>query len=143
MEVLWDVIPVYCQEYLKVLDITGEVRNLVAKYNVEEGNVLIYNPHPTCAVTINEADPDLWEDLLSTYQKLVPLQNGYRHNAKYRGIPQEENTHAHILNTFIGQSVLVPVRSRRLLLGTWQAILYIEMDGGKRRTLQVQISKFK
>lgn len=69
------------------------------------------------------------------------MKADYKHNAKYRGIPREENAHAHILNTFIGQSVRIPIREGRLLLGTWQAILYIELDGGKQRNLIGQITK--
>jgi len=143
MEIFWDEIPVFTKEYLKVVDITNKVQEIVDNRKVKEGSVLIYNPHVTCAITINEPDPELWDDLLEAYQRLVPLKADYKHNAKYRGIPREENAHAHILNTFIGQSVRIPVREGRLLLGTWQAILYIELDGGKQRNLIVQITKIR
>lgn len=142
MEILWDEIPVFTDEYLKVIDITDKVKELVKKRGTKEGSILIYNPHVTSAITINEADPELWDDLLEAYQRLVPLRANYKHNAKYRGIPREENAHAHILNTFIGQSVTIPIQNGRILLGTWQAILYIELDGGKRRNLIVQMTKF-
>jgi len=141
MEIFWNEIPVFTKEYLKVLDITDKIKDIVKKRKVKEGSALIYNPHVTSAVTINEPDPELWDDLLESYQRLIPLKADYKHNAKYKGIPREENAHAHILNTFIGQSVRIPIREGRLLLGTWQAILYIELDGGKQRNLIVQITK--
>ena len=142
MEVLWDEIPIRTEEYLKIVDITDKVQYIVDKNKVNEGSILIYNPHVTSAITVNESDYELWDDLLETYKRLVPLEQDYRHNAKYKGIKSEENAHAHILNTFIGQSVTIPIRNGRLLLGTWQAILYIELDGGKSRNLTVQITKF-
>ena len=143
MEVLWESIPVFTEEYLKIVDITDKVQKIVEEKHVSEGSVLIYNPHVTSAITINEPDLELWDDLLHAYKRLVPLEAGYKHNAKYKGMKGEENAHAHILNTFIGQSVVIPIKEKRLLLGTWQAVLYIELDGGKRRNLIVQITKFK
>ena len=139
MRMFWSEIPVYSEEYLKVIDITREVKRLVEKSGIREGTVTIYNPHVTSAVAINEPDPELWRDLLGTYERLVPLKADYAHNAKYRGIPREENAHAHILNTLIGSSVSVPIKGGELALGTWQAVLFIELDGGKRRRLTVQV----
>ena len=143
MEIFWDEIPVSTREHLKVVDITDKVESIVEKRKVREGNIFVYNPHVTSAITINEPDPELWDDLLTAYQRLVPLKADYHHNAKYRGIPHEENAHAHILNTFIGQSVTIPIREGKLLLGTWQAVLFIELDGGKKRNLIVQTVRVK
>ena len=143
MEIFWDEIPIQTKEYLKVVDITDKVQHILQARGVRNGSVLLYNPHVTCAVTINENDPELWQDLLEAYQRLAPLKADYKHNAKYRGIAREENAHAHILNTLIGQSVTIPVRNGNLLLGTWQAVLYIELDGGKKRTLIVQTTKME
>jgi secondary thiamine-phosphate synthase enzyme len=138
MEIFWDEIEIQADEYLKIMDITDKVKDMVKKRKIKEGNVCLYNPHVTSAVTINEREPALWQDLLANYKRLVPLKDKYHHNEKYKGIPQEENTHAHILNTLIGQSATVPIREGRLLLGPWQSILFIELDGFKRRKLVVQ-----
>ena len=124
MEILWDNISVFTEEYLKIIDITDKIQKIVEEKNVSEGSILIYNPHVTSAITINEPDFELWDDLLEAYKRLVPLRADYKHNAKYRGIKSEENAHAHILNTFIGQSVTIPVREKKLLLGTWHCLLY-------------------
>ena len=139
MQIIWDEIPVYSDEHLKVIDITAEVRKITEKEKIKDGTVNIFNPHVTSAICVNEHDPDLWEDLLQAYQKVAPLKGDYRHNAKYRGMPQEQNTHAHILNTLIGQSVSLPIREGKLILGTWQSVLFIELDGRKRRKLTVQL----
>lgn len=139
MKIYWGAIPVYADKYLKILDVTKDVERVVRESGIKEGFVVVYSPKPTSAVAINENDPDLWEDMLEAYQRLVPIKAEYRHNAKYRGIPSEENAHAHILNTFIGTSVVIPVRNGKLQLGTWQSVLYIELDGFKRRELTVQV----
>jgi len=139
MKMFWSEIPVYTEEYLKVINITHEVERVVGESGIRQGTITIYNPHVTSAIAINEPDSELWQDLLNTYKRLVPLKADYQHNAKYKGIPREENAHAHILNTLIGSSVAIPIREGRLLLGTWQAVLFIELDGGKRRRLIVQV----
>jgi secondary thiamine-phosphate synthase enzyme len=140
MNIIWDEINVSTDKRLKIIDITQDVREIVENGKVREGTVTIFNPHVTCAVCINEHDPELWEDLLEAYQKLAPLRGNYRHNAKYSSIPGEQNTHAHILNTLIGHSVNLPVKDGRLVLGTWQSVLFVELDGGRRRKLTVQVT---
>lgn len=140
MKIMWDEVHAHADDKLKVIDITQDVKEIVEKAQVEDAVVTVFNPHVTSAVCINEHDQELWEDLLRAYERLVPLRAGYRHNAKYNGIPGEQNAHAHILNTLIGQSVSLPVRNGKLILGTWQSILFIELDGGKRRTLTVQVA---
>ena len=138
--IYWDELEVYSDKYLDVLDITDEVEKIVKKSGIRNGYVIIHNPKPTSALTINEHDEDLWEDFLNTYTKLVPPhQPEYKHDAKYKGWKREENTHGHFLNTFIGSNVLVLIRNRELVLGTWQRILYLEFDGFKKVKLVVQV----
>ena len=140
MEIVWDEINISTDKRLEVIDITEDVRKIVENKKVKDGTVTIFNPHVTCAICINEHDSELWEDLLEAYQKLAPLKGNYRHNAKYSGMPGEQNTHAHILNTLIGNSVNLPVRGGKLILGTWQSVLFIELDGSRKRKLTVQLA---
>jgi len=139
MKIIWEEVEMYSEKYLNVMDFTEKVRSLVVKSKVKEGVVNIFNPHVTCAICVNENDPDLWQDLLEAYQRIAPVKGDYRHNAKYQGMPGEQNAHAHIINTLMGSAVSLPIRQGNLILGTWQSILFIELDGGKHRRITVQI----
>lgn len=124
------------QQQLQVLDITDMIEEVAEK--VTNGFIVAFVPHTTAAITIQEPDRDLWEDMLSTFKKLVPLKANYKHNAKYSGMSGEQNAHAHILSSLIKPSVHIPVENGELALGTWQSILFIELDGGRRRKVKIQ-----
>ncbi len=124
---------------LEVIDVTREVRQLVRKSGISEGLANAWIPHTTAGLTVNEPDPDLWKDILETITRLVPLEGNYRHNAKYSGLPGEQNAHAHILSSLIQPGITIPVRSGDLGLGTWQAVLLIELDGPRTRRVMVTV----
>jgi len=127
------------QKRIEVLEITDQVRKIVEESGVENGLVILWVPHTTAAIAVNEHDTDLWEDILAAFERLVPVKSDYRHNAKYGWSPGEQNAHAHILNCLIKPNVTIPVREGRMQLGTWQSILFIEMDGSRTRTVYVQV----
>jgi len=122
-----------------ILDVTGDVRSIVEESNVKNGLVNLWVPHATAAIAVNEHDTDLWEDILKTFERLVPIKDDYRHNAKYSWTAGEQNAHAHILNCLIKPNVTIPVENGRMQLGTWQSILFIEMDGPRTRRVHVQV----
>jgi len=124
---------------IEVLDITGEVQRIVEESGIKNGLVNLWVPHSTAAIAVNEHDTDLWEDIIGTLQKLAPLKGNYRHNAKYSWSAGEQNAHAHILNCLIKPGVSIPLENGRMHLGTWQSILFIEMDGSRSREVHVQI----
>lgn len=124
---------------MEILDITGKVTKVVGESRIKNGLVNVWVPHATAAIAVNEHDTDLWEDILASFEKLVPLKADYRHNAKYGWAPGEQNAHAHILNCLIKPDVTIPLRNSSMQLGTWQSILFIEMDGSRTRTVQVQV----
>ncbi len=110
----------------QLLDITVEVQRALSASGLEEGAALIYVPHTTAGVTINEnADPSVAEDILSHLEKMVPRSGSFRH--------REGNADAHIKATLVGFSQLVPVRGGRLELGTWQGVFLCEFDGPRSR----------
>ncbi len=112
------------------VDITGQVGQALAGSSLTEGALLVYSPHTTAGVTINEgADPDVKRDMLGP-GLLVPEESGFRH--------AEGNSDAHIKTSLMGPSQLIPVSSGRLALGTWQKIYLCEFDGPRRRTILVQ-----
>ncbi len=132
-------VPFRTRRRTEILDITENVRRVVEESGVKNGLVNVWVPHATAALAVNEHDTDLWEDILASFEKLVPLKADYRHNAKYGWAPGEQNAHAHILNCLIKPDVTIPLRNSSMQLGTWQSILFIEMDGSRTRTVQVQV----
>lgn len=115
-----------------MIDISSQVRELVAKSGIKEGLACLYVPHTTAAVTINEnADPTVGDDLLDFLNKVVPFEGNYRH--------LEGNSAAHIKSSLVGCSVVVPIREGRLLLGTWQGVFFCEFDGPRQRRVIVTI----
>lgn len=112
----------------ELLDITDQVAKAIRELGLSEGACLLFVPHTTAAITINEnADPAVKDDILTALARLVPPSLAYRH--------LEGNAHAHIQTSLIGSSVLVPVANGRPALGTWQGILFCEFDGPRSREL--------
>jgi secondary thiamine-phosphate synthase enzyme len=118
----------------ELIDVTAQVQRVVAASGLREGLALVFCPHTTAGMTINEnADPDVVHDILNALEKLVPWQAGYRHG--------EGNSAAHIKASLMGSSVTVVIRDGRLQLGTWQGIYLCEFDGPRQRRVQVTVSR--
>jgi len=116
----------------QMLDITDRVQQAVAQGGVREGICMVFVPHTTAAVTINEnADPSVRRDMLMEIDKVVPLDDGYDH--------AEGNSAAHLKSSLFGCSCLVPVEGGRLVLGTWQGVYFCEFDGPRTRKVQVMV----
>jgi len=116
----------------EMVDVTEEVRRTVAESAVRNGVVVVYVPHTTAGVTINEnADPSVPADIVNHLAKLVPARGAYRHT--------EGNSDAHIKSVLVGSSVTVPLADGRLTLGTWQGIFFCEFDGPRRRRVVVRL----
>ena len=108
------------------------VRQAVRESDIKEGMAIIYVPHTTAAVTINEnADPDVVRDITTEMDKLVPWSDNYHH--------MEGNSAAHIKSSLFGVSETVIITGGRLLLGTWQSIFFCEFDGPRSRTVIVKV----
>ncbi len=130
-------IDVRTDRQFQVLDITSKIKRCIE--DVDEGLLTVFSLHTTAVVTIQENDRELWEDLLNTYKRLVPLKNDYEHNAKHPERSGEQNAHAHILASLIQPSVHIPIEDGELGLGTWQKILFVELDGGRHRKVMVKV----
>jgi secondary thiamine-phosphate synthase enzyme len=117
----------------ELVDITGDVASFVSKAGVKEGDAIIYCPHTTAGITINEnADRSVVHDILLTLEELIPhIRAGYRHG--------EGNSDAHCKSSLVGCSKQVLVRDGQLVLGTWQGIFFCEFDGPRSRTFIVQV----
>ncbi len=117
----------------EMVEITDQVRDAIRGSGVRQGLCVVYCPHTTAAVTINEnADPDVVHDLLLWYNRTVPHeQAGFRH--------AEGNSDSHIKATLIGPSVTLLVEGGAPVLGRWQGVFFCEFDGPRTRTVQIQI----
>jgi secondary thiamine-phosphate synthase enzyme len=114
------------------INITGLVQRAVEESGVEQGVAVVFVPHTTAGVTINEnADPDVVHDLLLGLDRAFPKSPAYRHG--------EGNSHAHLKASAMGSSVTVLVEAGRLKLGTWQGIYFCEFDGPRQRQVFVQV----
>jgi len=112
--------------------IDAEIRKVIEESGVQDGVCLLWVPHTTAAVTINEnADPDVVRDILSETAKIIPFDDGYSHS--------EGNSAAHIKSSLIGPSLSIIISGGRPVLGTWQSIYFCEFDGPRRRRLLVKI----
>lgn len=127
---------------VEVINLTDRLRELVGESGIREGFVIVSSRHTTTALTINEHESRLLEDLKRTLARLVPREGDYLHNdIATRGAPADErpNAHAHIAAMLLGASETIPVADGALALGTWQSVLFVELDGPRQRTLNVQI----
>ena len=119
----------------EMIDITSEIKDIITEEKFENGIVIVYVPHTTAGVTINEgADPSVQRDIVETLKKLIPKSSKYHHS--------EGNSDAHIKASLIGSSVNIIVNKNRLVLGTWQHIFFYEGDGPRDRKVLIEfISK--
>ena len=117
---------------IELIDITAQVAEAVRSSGIREGICVVYCPHTTAGLTINEhADPNVASDIVNRLSKLVP------HNENYAHI--EGNADAHIKSTLTGNSVQLIVNNGNLLLGIWQGIFFCEYDGPRNRRVWVQV----
>jgi secondary thiamine-phosphate synthase enzyme len=125
-------IEITTQSRTELADITEEVRKAIKKSGVRSGTCIIYVPHTTAAVTINENyDPSVCEDIVTVLNRMVPHSAHYSHT--------EGNADAHIKAAIIGSSRTVFFEEGKILFGTWQGIFFCEFDGPRRRRVLVKI----
>ncbi len=117
----------------QVVDITEKVETYLRESQTESGVCVIFAAHTTCAITTADLDPGTDLDLLAALRSLLP-QMSYRHPHDPGHAPD------HLISSIIGPSVAIPFQNRRLLLGTWQRVILVELDGPRQRT--VHISSF-
>jgi len=118
----------------EMIDITSCIRQAVETAGINNGFCMLFVPHTTAAVTINEsADPSVKADILTVLDKIVPWENNYRH--------LEGNSAAHVKTSMMGASEWIAVEQGQLVLGTWQGIFFCEFDGPRNRKLHIHFLK--
>jgi len=107
------------------------IENWLRESNVGNGLLLVYTPHTTAALAINEYESGLRQDILEMLKSLTKPDAHWRHNLI------DNNAHAHLANVIVGGDKIVPVENGKLTLGTWQRLLFIELDGPRRREVRL------
>lgn len=119
----------------EMIEVTHLVQSFINEQDMDEGTVLVYCPHTTAGITINEnADPDVKTDMLRRFDEVYPWK-------LVKDLHGEGNTAAHMKASTVGSSQTIIVTNRRLLLGTWQGIYFCEFDGPRQRDVYFKIIK--
>ena len=133
MKIVSEVFSISTKQRNQMIDITGRVNSIVKQSGISNGDVIVYCPHTTAAITINEnADPSVTHDLLLTLEELIPRRRtGYTHS--------EGNSDAHCKSSVVGCSEQLLVKDKTLVLGTWQGIFFCEFDGPRSRMVHIKV----
>ncbi len=123
---------------IQLLDITAQVRERVQASGLRHGLVTLISNHTTARVNLNEHEERLQQDMITFLKRLVPRDGDYGHNIA--PVDDRDNAHAHLLGLFANASESIPVADGELLLGAWQSVFFIELDGPRpRRQVTVQL----
>lgn len=112
---------------IELVNITSKVEKILEESEVKEGICILFAPHATGMLIINEDEPGLKEDILQSLQRIIPKKANYRHDEI------DDNAFSHILSALIGTEKVIPIKNGRLQLGTWQEIFFVETDGPRER----------
>lgn len=126
-----------------IYNITPQLVKLLEQTSIKAGQILVFSRHTTTALAINEDEERLLEDVKVHLEKLAPSSGKYLHNDLHlRDVPPDEpiNAHSHLMAMMLSTSEVIPIAEGKLALGTWQSVLFFELDGPRKRTIFVQIS---
>jgi secondary thiamine-phosphate synthase enzyme len=144
MPILHKIIEIPTQEGINIYNITPQIEAFLAETSIRNGQVLVFSRHTTTAIAINEDEARLLTDIKTYLYKLAPTGDRYLHNDLHLrpNIPADEpmNAHSHLMAMTLSTSEVIPVVEGKLGLGTYQAILFFELDGPRQRTVFCQIS---
>ena len=143
MPIINKLIEVETDSGINIYNITPEIEKLIASTGINNGQVLIFSRHTTTALAINEDEERLLKDVKVFLRKLAPESERYLHNDLHlRDVPEDEpmNAHSHLMAMMLSTSEVVPIVDGKLALGTYQSVLFFELDGSRKRTVFCQLS---
>jgi secondary thiamine-phosphate synthase enzyme len=143
MQIINEIIEIVTDNNIGIYNITPQIEKILAKTSIQNGQALIFSRHTTTALTINEYEERLLKDLKVYLNKLAPSSEKYLHNDLHLrpNLPPDEpmNAHSHLMAMTLSTSEVIPVIDGKLGLGTWQSVLFCELDGPRSRTLLIQV----
>jgi secondary thiamine-phosphate synthase enzyme len=142
-QIINEIVTIETGDRIAIYNVTPIVQKILEKSSIHNGQALIFSRHTTTALTINEYEERLIEDLKVYLRKLAPESDKYLHNDLHLrpNIPPDEpmNAHSHLMAMTLSTSEVIPIIDGELGLGTWQSILFCELDGPRQRTFLIQI----
>ncbi|MEM7556397.1 MAG: secondary thiamine-phosphate synthase enzyme YjbQ [Cyanobacteria bacterium P01_A01_bin.84] len=143
MQIINKLLKIETEPGINIYNVTPKVESVLSSTSIRNGQVLIFSRHTTTALTINEYEERLLEDIKKYLYKLAPESDKYLHNDLHLrpNIPPDEpmNAHSHLMAMTLNNSEVIPIVDGKLFLGTYQSILFFELDGARKRTLFCQI----
>ncbi|MGE5392601.1 MAG: secondary thiamine-phosphate synthase enzyme YjbQ [Candidatus Saccharibacteria bacterium] len=134
---------VVTRKQMEFVDITEKVRESVLASTITSGVATVFSPHTTASVKINHNEPMLLQDFMNLFYRIVPMDINYSHDLfEIRtglGLSERSNGHAHVKALLMGSSETLPVSDGKLVLGPKQSVFFLEFDGGRERTVYVQV----
>ncbi|MEH2393169.1 MAG: secondary thiamine-phosphate synthase enzyme YjbQ [Nostoc sp.] len=143
MPIINKLIEIETEQKINIYNVTPQIQDFLASTSIKNGQILVFSRHTTTALAINENEVRLLEDIKMFLRKLAPESDRYLHNDLHlRDVPEDEpiNAHSHLMAMMLTTSEIIPVVDGKLALGTWQSVLFFELDGPRKRTVFVQIS---
>lgn len=144
MPIIHTVLDVSTAAGITIHNLTPQIKQVLESTNIQNGQVLVFSRHTTTALAINEYEVRLLDDIRAYLEKLAPSRDRYLHNDLHLrpGIPPDEpmNAHSHLMAMTLSNSEVIPVVDGQLGLGTWQSVLFFDLDGPRQRTVSVQVS---
>ena len=143
MQIKNEIIEIQTEQGICIRNITPQIVKILEATAFKTGQVLVFSRHTTTALAINENEERLLEDIKRHLGKLAPESEKYLHNDLHlRDVPPDEpmNAHSHLMAMMLSTSEVIPVVDGQLALGTWQSVLFFDLDGPRKRTVSVQIT---
>ncbi|NJM89560.1 MAG: YjbQ family protein [Hydrococcus sp. RU_2_2] len=143
MQIINEIVELETNNPIGIYNITPLIEKILAKTSIQNGQILVFSRHTTTALAINEYEERLLEDIKIYLKKLAHPSEKYLHNDLHLrpNIPPNEpiNAHSHLMAMTLSTSEVIPIVDGKLGLGTWQSILFCELDGPRTRTLLIQV----
>ncbi len=142
MSIINQIVELETEKGISIYNLTPDIEKLLGETKIKNGQVLVFSRHTTTALAINEYEERLLADIKVHLSKLAPESEKYLHNDLHlRDVPPDEpmNAHSHLMAMMLSTSEVIPVVDGKLALGTWQSVLFFDLDGPRTRTVFVQI----
>ena len=142
MQIINEIIYIQTEPGINIHNVTSYIEKILTATSIKNGQVLVFSRHTTTALAINENEERLLEDVKVYLRKLAPETDKYLHNDLHlRDVPPDEpiNAHSHLMAMTLSTSEVIPVVDGKLALGTYQSVLFFELDGPRKRTLFIQV----
>ncbi|PSF31341.1 secondary thiamine-phosphate synthase enzyme [Aphanothece hegewaldii CCALA 016] len=141
MKINHEIIYIDTEQSIEIYNITPKIQEKLTTTKIQNGQVCVFSRHTTTAIAINEYEERLLEDIKTYLRKLAPDTDQYLHNDLHlRIVPPDEpmNAHSHLMAMTLSTSEVIPIVDGKLALGTWQSVLFVELDGPRTRSLSLQ-----